>query len=150
MITICMICCNITDWNCPGADFCKNMGTRPQIGRVPCSQVCAVGKLRYKKKKPTPASVDCHFFLSPEVLPPADDRVALTVDHVVNVDTGELVCHTCSHILSFSFLCQYSTLVPKMQEEIFPGPDDDRPPPSSCHRPPPCAILAVPSYTKEG
>jgi hypothetical protein len=54
-------------------------------------------------------------------LPLADNTVALTVDHVVNIDAGEETCHVRYHILSLFVFEQYTTSVGKMQGGIFAG-----------------------------
>ena len=51
-----------------------------------------------------------------EGLPLADDDIALTVNHVVNIDTGELVDHVHYHILSSIICTQHTTKVSKKQE----------------------------------
>ena len=52
-------------------------------------------------------------------LPLADNTVALTVDHVVNIDAGEEARHVRYHILSLFVFEQYTTAAGKMQGGIF-------------------------------
>ena len=52
-------------------------------------------------------------------LPLADNTVALTVDHVVNIDAGEKARHVRYHILSLFVFMQYTTPERKAQGGIF-------------------------------
>ena len=63
------------------------------------------------KRKATPSSVDVRLSISPGVvgLPLTDGSVALTVDHVVNIDAGEENGHARYHFLSSFVWTQYTT-----------------------------------------
>lgn len=66
--------------------------------------------LAHKNKKPTLSSVAFPFFFCRETgLPLADGGIALTENHVVNIDTGEGLNHVRYHFLPISNYLHYST-----------------------------------------
>lgn len=80
----------------------RNRRTRhfcfPRIIRGISKAGSVPGEYILKNRKTTLYSVE--IFFRRGVLPLADDAVAIAVDHVIHVNTGEPICHIRYHFLS--------------------------------------------------